>query len=659
MYRKWHEREYDSKIITALTKELGISDILAQVLVNRGIHTTDEARHFLYDTPDDMADPFLLKGMKRSVDRIFQAIDQQDRIVIYGDYDVDGITSTSLLYIVLSGLGANISYYIPERQSEGYGLNGEALEKLAGAGTNLLITVDCGISSYDDVAAFKDRFDIIITDHHEPPDPLPEAYAVINPKQDGCPYPFKELAGAGVAYKLCQALWQHQGLAMKTEHMELAALGTIADLVALNGENRIIAKAGLERMKQGCNVGLQALLHDAAVEGDHISAGRIAFTVAPRLNAAGRISHAVQGVRLLLEQDPLKARDMAAELSEMNGTRQEIERHITDQAITQIVETGHETDGVLIAAGADWHSGVIGIAASRLVERFYRPSLVISLHEGVGKGSCRSIPGFNMYEALQYAKDELIQFGGHPMAAGFSVEAGNIERLRDRLNDYARCHMAADDYIPQIWLDRELTADRVTLPLIDELAQLEPYGMGNSRPVFALKDYALDEFRPIGKDKQHVRLSIERENGNRLSGVGWSMAEECLDVLEGDQADLAVTLERNEFNGMVSPQMVLQDIHVHEQDIHLDRAVMVEIYTALRRCLAAGEAPVWLIRRRVLSDLSGQLEGHQICAGIMVLQELGILEIRRDGEEPMYFLTALKKKMSLDTSLTYLRYGGQ
>ena len=420
MEKRWQFASPDQGLMEALTTQLHISPILAQVLINRGIADVPEGVHFLHDTLADMADPFQMKGMETAVVRLEQAITEKQRIVVYGDYDVDGITSTSLVYSVLRDLGASPQFYIPERESEGYGLNEGALDQLSRQ-TDLLITVDCGIASYDLVRQFSPVLDMIITDHHEPPDLIPPALAVLNPKQDGCSYPFKELAGAGVAYVLCRALWQHHCQEDLPGYADLAALGTIADLVPLTGENRILVRYGLAAMKEGKRTGLKALLDASNLSGRDITAGRIAFTAAPRLNAAGRISHATKGVELLLETDAAQAAADAAELSHLNTERQDIEHTIAQEAIAQIEGQGRGRDGVLIAYHEGWHVGVIGIAASRLVETYYRPSLVITVRDGIGKGSCRSISGFNMYEALQYAQDLLIQFGGHTMAAGFSV----------------------------------------------------------------------------------------------------------------------------------------------------------------------------------------------------------------------------------------------
>ena len=658
MQKRWTFPGADEAHIRHLAEQLHISTVLAQVLINRGIDTAEQGRHYLYDSLDASNDAFQMKDMDKAVQRIGRAIEKHECIVIYGDYDVDGITSTALLYLVLQELGAAPSFYIPERQSEGYGLHTEAIQQLVEEGTDLLITVDCGIASYDIVEQFREDVDIIITDHHEPPARVPDAYAVLNPKQDQCAYPFKELAGAGVAYKLCQALWLRQRGEILTAYSEIAALGTIADLVPLQGENRIIVREGLRRIREGCSIGIQALLQAASVAKETIQAGRIAYTIAPRLNAAGRISHARKGVQLLLEADSDRALQIAGELSELNRERQDIERDIAQKAAEQIQKSGHAQDNVLIAYGEGWHPGVIGIAASRLVEQYYRPALVISIHDGIGKGSCRSIRGFNMYEALQYADDLLIQYGGHPMAAGFSIAAEHIEDFRRRLERYANMHMSAEDYIPVLAIDKELQPQEVTLELIDELSQLEPYGMGNSRPVFVLSDCRVTELRPIGRDKQHLRLVVTCGGQERLSGVGWSMAGICDEILEGDRIQAAFQLEKNEFNGLSSPQLVLQDIQLMTADIRLDRTVMVDVYLALKKWLPERGMAVCQVRRRLVAAEGDRYDAHTIYAAVTVLKEIGVLNTGSRAGEPFYYFPVLTGKMELHTSPTYQKYSG-
>ena len=451
-----------------LSREFGISGIIAQVLINRGIEDGLAVREFLYGGVDNLGNPYLLKDMEQAVGRIAQAIEVKEKITIYGDYDVDGITATAVLYKVLLSLGATIEYYIPDRQSEGYGLNDIALEGLWQSGTRLLLTVDCGISGVSEVAKLQGKMDIIITDHHQPPDILPLAYAIINPKQPDCLYKDKQLAGVGVAFKLCQALWQHyHGRdVLFLEHLDIVALGTVADIVPLMGENRILVKAGLAAMADTKNVGLKALMIECGLLDDKkgsavIDTGKIGFVLAPRLNAAGRISQATAGVELLVTADGARAAGLAKALNEENIKRQAVEKEILAFAESQLTAVEVDKQKVLVLSGEDWHSGVIGIVASRLVDKHYRPVIMISVHEGIGKGSCRSIAGFDIYSALKQCQDLLIQFGGHSQAAGLSILLENIEQLRERLNDIASKSLTEEDYIPVLKVDSVVPLEEI------------------------------------------------------------------------------------------------------------------------------------------------------------------------------------------------------
>ena len=655
MEKRWRFSTLPEPEVQALAEQLHISPVLARILGNRGITAAAAGRHFLHDTLADLADPFLMKGMEAAVQRLTRALDQGEHIVIYGDYDVDGITSTSLVYAVLQKLGASLSFYIPQRQKEGYGLNQEALERLC-LHNDLLITVDCGISSADLVAAFQGRLDLIITDHHEPPEKIPPALAVLDPKQKDCTYPYKELAGAGVAYMLCRALWRRRCGEELPGFTDLAALGTIADLVPLTGENRLLVRSGLKAMQAGTRLGLKALLTASGLTGKGITAGRIAFTAAPRLNAAGRISHAAQGVHLLLETDAQKAAVEADALSQLNTERQEIEHTIAQEAIEQIEKRGQGRDEVLIAYQEGWHVGVIGIAASRLVEKYYRPALVINVTDGIGKGSCRSIPGFNMYAALTSAADLLIQFGGHTMAAGFSIKAENIEALRQRLIAYARAHLQANDYIPLLKIDEALQGPDITLDLIQELAALEPYGMGNSRPVFSLSHAVVENLRTMGKEQQHLRLTVRAETGEKLTAVGWSRADLCEELVAGDSIDLAFQLERNEFNGLVTAQLILQDVHFPERQLTLSRPILIDVYMALKKIIPDWGLAPWQVRQRLCAALDKRYEIHVLYAAIVVLREIGVLKIAHHENGPYYYFPILAGKMNLHMSPTYERY---
>ncbi|MUP58487.1 single-stranded-DNA-specific exonuclease RecJ [Veillonellaceae bacterium M2-4] len=666
MKKQWQWRKHEPFLASEMAQSLHISTFLAEILLGRGITTVEEGVHFLHDTVADAADPHLMKGLDKAVERLQSAIEKKEKIVVYGDYDVDGITATVILYSILRDLGACVDYYIPERQSEGYGLHQEALEQLVQAQTDLLVTVDCGIASAALVSAFNSAMDIIITDHHEPPPQVPPAYAVLDAKQPDCTYPYKELAGAGVAYLLGRTLWKQMRHTTLTKYAEIAALGTIADLVPLTGENRALVKAGLQRMREGANPGLNKLFSIANIPRQRVQAGTIAYLIAPRLNASGRLSHAKRGVQLLLaeETDP-QITLIAEELSALNKERQAIEKQISQQAVQQIKTGGHEQDGVLIAYGEEWHPGVIGIAASRVVEKYYRPALVISVHNGIGKGSCRSIDGFHMYQALQYAADLLIQFGGHQMAAGFSVAVENIEALRQRLCEYAAKEMKAEDYVPKIVIEGELLASDITLALVQEMEQLEPYGMKNARPIFAIKEANINDVKMVGTDKSHLQMKIRSTKPNVLTAIGWSMGEmysNCwLDI-----ADIAFQLDLNEFRGEITPQLVLKDIRAKKEDIHLNRAVMVDIYQLIhsyaKRFAFYGssnsvpEIEQGRLQQYLLQERQRQYGGAVVYAVVRVLMELGILQLRLSSHGPVYVLPLIAHKLQLLDSATYRKY---
>lgn len=564
--RLWRLAPVHSDLSDSLSRSLGISKTVAQVLINRGIVDDKSAREFLFSGVERLGDPQLLKDMGKAVTRTSQAIAQGQKITVYGDYDVDGITASALMYRTLRTFGADVEYYIPERQSEGYGLNAVALENLVQSGTKLIITVDCGISAVQEVTTIQSKVDIIITDHHQPPEILPPAYAILNPKQTGCSYPDKQLAGVGVAFKLCQALWAHYypDSSILTNYLDIVALGTIADIVPLVGENRALVRLGLKQLAATDNVGLKALQEVCGLTGSSIDTGKVGFTLAPRLNAAGRISHAAAGVELLVTSDMARANELAGMLNEENITRQTVEKEILLAADSLAAAFDVEQEKVLVLAGENWHPGVIGIVASRLVEKYYRPVVMISLKEGIGKGSCRSIPGFDMYEALKNAGDLLIQFGGHRQAAGLSVEEGKIDALRKRLTAFAAEQLQEEDYLPKIQIDSLVALEEVNTAFLEEMACLEPHGMGNPSPVFASSQLQLTDIRSIGQEGRHLKLKV-RHNRSSADVVGWNMGELCETLRRNDYVELAFIPQFNEWQGMRNIQLRAHDLKAWEK----------------------------------------------------------------------------------------------
>lgn len=623
MEKKWNIAESDKALRTDLAQTLAISPLAASLLLHRGIDDAEEARRFLYpETEQKFYDPFLMQDMETAVVRILTALDRKERIVVYGDYDVDGITATAVLVRCLRRLGADAGYYIPNRLTDGYGFKTEALQQIADEGASLLISVDCGISAVKEVAAVGEKLDIIITDHHLPGPVLPQATAVVNPHRDDCRYPYPELAGVGVAFKLCQAVWQRRKQEEYTADMELAALGTIADIVPLLDENRKLVKIGLARMQHTAIVGLQALLEAAGLTGKSVTAGQVGFVLAPRLNAAGRVAAAAQGAELFLMDDPAKAIAVAAELNDENSRRQELERAILAQAEKQLEQVDVEAARVLVLAGNDWHPGVIGIVASRLVDKYYRPTVVIGIKDGVGKGSCRSIKGFHMYEALSACSNILLGFGGHAMAAGLSVAADQIDALRDALTAFAEDHLSAQDYIPALEIEAELSPADVDYDFMEELARLEPYGMGNPQPLFCCSGVQGRNAGAMGREKQHLKFEIAA--GRRsIRAFSWNRSAYVPFISRGVM-DMVYVPVVNEWNGSRSIECKVLELRGSAQEqVFPDRNILGGIYRMLRQWQTSrGTIPL----DESLLALPCGISAYTLQQGLHVFGELGLLQ---------------------------------
>ena len=617
--KRWNIAKNQDEVESELTSGLAVHPVVSHLLANRGITTVAEGQTFLYSTMDDLLDPFMLKGMTEAVSEIERVLEMNGSIVIYGDYDVDGITATSLMYRFFSRIGANVSYYIPERQSEGYGLNLEALEYLISQHVDLIISVDCGISSYDIVEAVRDRVSMIITDHHTSPPQIPRATAVVNHKQPGCPYTDKNLSGVGVAFKVCQALWKRRTGEDYREDLDIVALGTVADVVPLVGENRIIVREGLRKMTESPNLGIQALVEVAGLTGKVLSAGHIGFTLAPRLNAAGRVTHATRAVELLITRDQQEATDIAEELQETNAERQQIERTIFEEAYQSVLDQGPLADQCIVVAGEGWHPGVIGIVASRLVEAFYKPTMVISIHDGIGKGSCRSIDHCNMYEMLTFAKETLIQFGGHAQAAGFSVQAEDIDALREKASEYCRHTLTEEDYIPIVDIDGNLY--------------------------------------PMGFQKNHCKIILQGQQGP-LDAVAWQGEHYMQEVFADDPVKVAFSLQKNEWQGVVTPQLVVQDLEpLTRQREHLHLKALQDMYTLVKRVFRSPTAPKYVVEREALEGKPQEMTSREAMLALDVFKELGILkeEVMEDGRH-LYRWIHVQQKLDLHTSVTYMKY---
>ena len=568
--RLWQPLECNDAQVQALEKELGVSPVTARLLCIRGIADLDEARRFLAPSLNDLLDPFGLADMSVAVDRILKAIAGGERIAIHGDYDVDGITSTVILRRALELLGADVIHFIPERLRDGYGLQPASLDRLAAERVSVVISVDCGIRGVEAAARARELgLDLIITDHHEPDSALPAALAIINPKRHDCTYPEKNLAGVGVALKLVQALCARSERShWVPAFVKVAAIGTLADVVPLTGENRVIAKLGLGMLSKGPHkIGLRALLEVCGLTGKEIDSYHIGFVLAPRVNAAGRMSTPDIAARLLLAADDAmadEARQLAEQLNTENLKRQQEEAEIVAQA-RKLVETDLEVGSrpVIVVGGEGWHRGVIGIVASKLVDAFHRPAIVISMDGDVAHGSCRSIPSFNMLAALESCESTMIKFGGHKQAAGLTIESSRIRELRARVNDYAEERLQPDDLRPRIWIDGALAFRSISEQVAAEMTTLAPFGAGNPRPVFRTSRVEVVDGPRRIKDR-HLKMAF-KQDGRILRGVAWRAIEREAFVTEHRSSiDLAFSLEQDTWNGERYLQLSIADFKAPE-----------------------------------------------------------------------------------------------
>jgi single-stranded-DNA-specific exonuclease len=540
-----------------------VSETTAAVLVNRGLSEPEAAHKFLHPKQSDLHDPFLMADMRNAVDRIMQAVANQDKVLVYGDYDVDGTTSTIVLKRALSMVGADVSYYIPERLKDGYGLNKEAMDRALAEGFRLIISVDTGIRAHEIVDHARHLgLDIIITDHHLPEAALPAANAVLNPKRSDCCYPNKNLAGVGVAFKLVQALLEETGRERYLpSFMKIAAIGTIADIVPLVGENRVIAKFGLQGLSSPKNAGLRALLKMAGLERQGISSPDIAFKLAPRINAMGRMAGATAVVELFDAPDMTIAMKLATEIEEQNLKRQKMSSDIIAEVMSAI-ETDPEVKESLVAvvAGEGWHRGVIGIAASRVIDLINRPAIVISIEDGVGHGSARSIPGFHLLDAMASCGDLFERFGGHAQAAGLAIQAPRIPELRRRINQFAMGMLNRNDLVPLIEIDCELPIKLARPEILRELKLFEPFGCGNPEPVFETHNVEVVAPPRSLKDK-HLKLRV-MQGGRAADCLWWGEGVRTADIFTGDHLSVAFTLAENDWSGFTQVQLNLRDLRI-------------------------------------------------------------------------------------------------
>ncbi len=559
MNKKWVYNNVDENKVLEIKEKYGLSELLANILVGRNIIEENQIKVFLEPTRNDFYDPFLLPDMEIAVPRIINAIENKEKIVIYGDYDVDGITSISVLKKFLEDRGLDVSEHIPNRLDEGYGLNKEAIDEINKSGCKLMITVDCGISGLEEVEyANSLGIETIITDHHEPLDELPKAIAVIDAKIKTNKYPFNQLAGVGVVFKLIQAISIKLGLDEKEylKYLDLVCIGTISDIVPLIDENRVIAKLGLKLVEVTRNIGLRTLLDSIGCK--KINSMSVSFGIAPRINACGRMGHADEALKLFLTNDKSEAIALTQKLNDYNKERQDIEKNIFEEALNKINEENIEEKSAIVLGGDNWHHGVIGIVASKITDMYFKPSILICFEDNKGKGSGRSIPGFDLHKALCETSQYLEKYGGHAMAVGLSLSKEKFEDFKKVFQEYADSK-DINEIVPIINIDKLITEKELNLEAVRDLEKLEPFGEANKCPLIAYKNLKIDSIRVLTEGK-HMKLTLKTEKNNIITAMGFNMGYRAEEYLIGDKVDIVGTLEINAFNGNENIQFNLKDI---------------------------------------------------------------------------------------------------
>ena len=572
--KHWKLKEpADEKAVLALADSLNISSVLASLLINRGVTNFFEAKSYFRPSLDSLHDPFLIDGMHDASTRVIRALTNNEKICVYGDYDVDGTCSAALMYLFLKELGAQVETYIPNRLTEGYGMSNQSIDIIKDHGVKLIISVDCGITAVDEIDhANSHGIDTIVCDHHQSKEILPKAYAILDPIKPGCNYPFKHLSGAGVALKLALAVAISIGKKeMPFKYLDLVALAGAADIVPLTGENRVLVKEGLEQINTNPRPGIAALIRSARMEPGNLSAGQVVFTIAPRVNAVGRLGDANRSVELFTTDDPEKAIELARVLEDENTERRKIDEMTFSHAM-QLVdsEINMDSDLGIVLHYDDWHPGVIGIVASRLVEKFHRPAVMLTTIDGVAKGSARSIHGFNIYEALQSCEDLLLQFGGHEAAAGLAIEIEKLDEFKERFNFILRQNMTAENKLHELHVDTKISFSEISPKFIRVLDQFAPFGPGNMRPLFMSENVTVvNSPRIVGVN--HIVTSL-RQNGNDkvFDAIGFNLgAFASIIDKEKNLIDIVYTIESVQKEGKTYPQIRIKDIHIKENQAGL------------------------------------------------------------------------------------------
>lgn len=558
MKKKWEYLEQDEELIKQIATKHNISELLAKILVNRGITGEEEIEIFLNPKRNNFHNPFLLNDMEKAVDRIIKAIETKEKTIIYGDYDVDGITSITVLKKFLNERGLQVDYYIPNRLDEGYGLNDEAIKKIAEQGYTLMITVDCGISGIEEVKkATSYGIETIITDHHEQLETLPEAYAIVNPKRKDNTYSFRGLAGVGVVFKVIQAISQKLNLDEKEylKYLDIVCIGTISDIVPLVDENRVIAKLGLMLVKCTKNIGLRELIKETGYK--NVDSFMVSFGIAPRINACGRMGKQEEALELFLTDDYEKACTITKNLNQYNLQRQEIEKNIFDQAIEELQKENIDNLNSIVLAGENWHHGVIGIVASRITEKYFKPTILIGIENEIGKGSGRSVPGFDLHDALAQSAEYLEKYGGHEMAVGLSLNKDKIKDFKIHFEQIAK-DKNVKSIVPVIKIDCEIGKKELNKQTVEQIKLLEPFGEKNKPPLISYKNLKIVSIRTLSEGK-HLKLML-KDGNDTVNAIGFNLGELINDYLIGDKVDVVGTLEINNYNCEEQIQINIKDM---------------------------------------------------------------------------------------------------
>ena len=642
---KWIIADYDEEKISQVALENNVPKFMAAVIVSKGLENKGDMERFIKCDEMLFHNPFLLKDMDKAVDRIDEALENGEKITVYGDYDADGVTATYNLYTYLKTKTDNVSYYIPDRMDEGYGLSNSAIDVLKD--TNLIITVDTGITACEQVEYAKEKgIDVIITDHHTPLEQIPDAVAVVDHKQSDCLYPYKELAGVGVALKLVYALAACDIAAIK-KYLHIAAIGTVADLAELTGENRYIVRKGIENLQRTDNVGLKALFSVAGLEQKSITAANIGYNIGPMLNAAGRVASPYISMDLLLCEKADDAIALAEKLRDENDRRKNEEKVIFSEAMEIIEKENLSEDGIIVVSGKGWHHGVIGIVASRITEHYYKPAIVVSFDGDEGKASCRSIDGFNLFEAINSSSDFLEKFGGHKMAAGLTVTRGKLEAFKESINNYAKDILTEDLLTPKIYIDCELDIGEFSIANVQRQKMFEPYGVGNKTPVFCICDAKV---MGVKKAKNHVFLNLEKD-GVFFSVPAFNMLEDFSHTGSGDIIDIAGTMGINEYNGVKSPQIILKDWRYSDK-LSVNRDDIAKVYRVLSRIEENK------VDKEFLDVSLKDVSLHKVGICMNIMKELDIIEKFDFSKDEIYFEKGsnFNGKTVLENSETYMSY---